>query len=158
MSKELILLGILGALGIGFQIHSLSSGPPVASSSAKAISFRLLGQTKFGDGIDPIFPEELKALDGKTTTISGFAAPFDDPQDLSKLLLTPTGGGCYFCAVPNLGGVVLVKCLSKSMTWWGGGPATFEGVLCLAQPNTADVDARQFLFTLDDARIVQNNF
>ena len=155
MSKEMILLGTLVALGIGYQIHSLPSGPPLASPSAQAISFRLLGQTRHGGGSGPIFPEKLKACDGKTVTISGFTAPFDNPQDLSKLLLTPTGGGCYFCAVPNLNAVVLVKRPLKRMTWWGGGIVNFEGVLHLARPDTADEEARQFLFTLDDARIVQ---
>ena len=155
MSKEMILLVALVALVIGFQFHSLSSGLPVASSSAAAISFELLGQTKYHDETNPIFPENLQNFDGKTVTISGFTAPFNDPQDLSKLLLMPTSGGCFFCAPPNAGAVVLVRRTAKKISWWVGGLVTFEGILRLTHSNTADEEARQFLFTLDEARVVQ---
>ena len=157
LSIEMILHVAFIVIVIGFQIYSLPSGPPLRSPLAQTISFELLGQTKYNVGTNPIFPEKLKASDGKKVTIFGFIAPFNDPQDLSKLLLMPTNGGCYFCAPADAAGVVLVRSSVKEMTWSGGAGVTFEGILHLTQSATADEEAQQFLFTLDEARVVIEN-
>ncbi|MEM6964648.1 MAG: hypothetical protein AAF573_07785 [Bacteroidota bacterium] len=44
----------------------------------------------------PVFPDELKALDGKEVIIEGFVIPFDESGDLLALSANPYAA-CFFC-------------------------------------------------------------
>lgn len=160
VSKEMTCLGLLVAAIVAVQVHSLwPSRPsrPSVSSSAELISFRLLAETQPDKNGNPIYPEKLLAANGKLVRISGFVAPFNDPQDLSQMVITQgaAGGGCFFCAPPSITGVVLVKLATKDEIS-NGAAVTVEGTLHLHLPDAPEVKTTQFLYILDQSRLVQS--
>ena len=130
---------------------------PSASSDAEPISFRLLAETRPDKNGNPIYPEKLLAANGKLVRISGFVAPFNDPQDLSQMVITQgaAGGGCFFCAPPGINGVVLVK-LARNEEISNGDAVTVEGKMHLDMPDTSGEATTRFLYVLDQSRLVQS--
>jgi len=155
--REIIHYLLYGGVIIGLAYLTLPRLPKAASRDSTAIPFSLLAETKRNEDGVPSYPTTLMALNGRRVTISGFATPYDNPEIAAKLLLTQCGSGCFFCAPPRANGVVLVRRTSNMpLLLWGNGPLTFEGTLHLAHADSTDEEARQFLFTLDEAGVVGN--
>jgi hypothetical protein len=158
MKWEMALLLAALVMVIRIQGHIEPAPPGEASATSLPISFQLLGKTRYDNNTTPIYPDELRACEGRTVTLSGFATPYDDPQHPTKMLLTQNGSGCFFCAPPDASGVVLVRCASNDvLVPWGAEAVTLEGTLRLARPDSADVEAKRFLFVIDGARVVRNH-
>lgn len=151
-----LLLGAVG-LVIAIQGHMQPAAASLPSPTAVPISFKLLSRTRCGGTESPVYPDELRACEGRIVTISGFATPYDDPQHPAKMLLTQTGSGCFFCAPPDARGVVLIRCSSNEVpVLWGTNAVTFEGTLHLVRPDSTDEEAKRFLFAIDGATLVRN--
>ncbi len=102
----------------------------------------------------PFFPEELKKLDGKKVSISGFITPYADPDNMTKMLLTKSPVGCFFCNPPEENGVVFIRLAAKEKPVSMDNPTiTVEGTFHLVQPDCKDEEAAQFFFTIDDAKV-----
>ena len=69
---------------------------------ASAIDFKLLSKAHLETNTGIVFPEALKKLDGKTVTLTGFMAPYDNIDDMTSALVMPTSVGCFFCQPPSL--------------------------------------------------------
>lgn len=123
------------------------------AENAQELSFDLLAQTVLHENPPPEFPTLLRALAGKRVRITGFIAPYNDPQKMTELLLVRSPGGCYFCNPPEINTVVFVRRRPNDPPLdLDGQPMSFEGTLRLWRSDLQDADAsRQFLFTLDDA-------
>lgn len=105
----------------------------------------------------PFFPEELRKLDGKRVSISGFITPYADPDNMTKMLLTKSPVGCYFCNPPEENGVVLVRLSAKEKPVNMDNPTiSVEGTFHLVQPDSKDEEAAQFFFTIDDAKVTRS--
>jgi hypothetical protein len=82
--------------------------------------------------------------------------PYDDPEELLKLILVKTPGGCFFCSSPLPNSVVFVR---RSAT---DPPLKFslkqisvEGILHLRRTEMPkDDEAKGFFFTIDEARVI----
>lgn len=144
-----MLAGLMAAMtGIG----TLDAGP--AGKEPQVISYKLLSEALLDEGAIPAFSESLKQLEGAHVCITGFAVPYDDPENLQKFLLVEAPGGCYFCQPPAANAVILVRREPKD----GRLPHTFggitvEGTFHLWRNDLKDDDeAKGFLFTIDDAK------
>ena len=124
-----------------------------AAAPVTNLTFATLSKTLVR--MPPEFPDELRSLDGKRVRITGFVMPYDDPEKLQKLLLVETPGGCFFCAPPNANALLFVRRDAKDGALaFGMDPVTFDGTLSLWHAGMQKSDeARQFLFTLNDARV-----
>ena len=123
-----------------------------AAAPVTNLTFATLAKTLVR--MPPEFPDELRNLDGRRVRITGFVMPYDDPEKLQKILLVETPGGCFFCSPPSANALLFVRRDPKDGALEiGMDPVAFEGTLHLwhAGMKKGD-DARQFLFTLDDAR------
>lgn len=134
----------------------------MAASSARAmaeevqpLSFKLLATAKAPDTGPAVFPEDLKKLEGKHVRLTGFIAPYSDPDNMTKFMLTEAAVGCFFCNPPQENGVVFVRLPAKAKPLnWENDTVTVEGVLHLRGHNKKDEEAEGFLFTVDDAKVV----
>jgi len=119
------------------------------------ITFALLEKTVFNNTPPPRFPAELSKLEGKRVRLSGFATPYDDPENLAKMVLVNSPGGCFFCGPPSAAAVVLVRRVPNDPVLKNlAGPVEVEGILHLWRAKMKnDDEARGFLFTIDEARV-----
>lgn len=119
------------------------------------ITFALLEKTVFNNTPPPKFPAELSKLEGKRVRLSGFVTPYDDPENLAKMVLVKSPGGCFFCGPSAATAVVLVRRVPsdpvlKNLT----DPVEVEGILHLWRAKMKnDDEAKGFLFTIDEARV-----
>ncbi len=105
----------------------------------------------------PVFPGELRKLDGKRVSISGFVTPYADPDKMSKMLLTKAPVGCFFCNPPQENGVVFIRLSAKEKPVnMDVDTITVEGTLHLVQPDSKDEETQQFFFTIDDAKVTKS--
>ena len=165
MKIATISIGLFMAGAVGLLVASWrGDGSPTTSGSSVSagtsgvteISFELLAQTVTNDKPPPEFPGQLSALAGKHVRISGFPAPYNEPQKMTELLLLRSPGGCYFCCPPDITAVVFVRRLPKDPPLkLDGQPMAFEGTLHLWRNDLAETNAEhQFLFTLNDASAI----
>jgi len=132
--------------------------PDTGTNTLKVVSltFGLLGETVPNDKPPPSFPKKLTAMEGARVRIMGFPLPYNDPENLTKLILIRTPVGCFYCNPPNMNAVVFVRRRPKDSSFkLDGQPVTFEGTLHLWRSDLKeDDDAFQFLFTIDNATVV----
>jgi len=121
----------------------------------KPLSFRLLAKTVCKENAAPVFPAELRKLDGKWVTISGFSSPYDDPEKMQKILLTGMSVGCFYCNPPEENGVIFVRRKShEKPPEMENDSVTVEGIFHLVSPDSKDEEANQFIFIIDNAKII----
>jgi len=141
------------AFAAGLCLCTAFAGP--AAEAPKPLSFKLLGKTLHKENAATAFPAELRKLDGKRVRIAGFASPYDDPEKMDKILLTGTSVGCFFCNPPEENGVVFVRrSPHEKRPEMDSDSVTVEGTLHLVSPNSKDEEAKQFIFMIDDAKII----
>ena len=128
-----------------------------ATGSISALSFDLLTQTVVSATPPPKYLPQLHALEGKRVRISGFVMPFHDPEMLTQLMLVKSSGLCSCCNPPDLNAKVLVRRKTQDAPLaLDGQPQTFVGTLHLWRSDLPEMsESRRFLFTLDDASIVE---
>jgi hypothetical protein len=145
----LVLVG-LGAFG------ACNQQKKPAASTVPEVSFAQLAATVFNDEPPPVYPESLRKLEGQRIRLTGFVNPYDEPEKLTKLLLLQTPAGCYFCNPPPPTTVVFVRRPPTDPALnYGSDPMAFEGILHLWRADLAeDNEARNFLFILDEAKVV----
>lgn len=152
MKYALTLLTILGIIGF------LAPSALWAEDKAQPLAFELLEKTKINVSMEPVFPAELHSLEGKPVRISGFMIPYDDPEQLAKLILVKTPGGCFFCTPPMPNSVVFVRrSAADPPLKFTTDQISFEGILHLRRPEMKkDDEAKGFFFTIDDARAIKD--
>lgn len=124
-------------------------------TAATTITFAILGKTTFSNTPPPKFPAELRKLEGKRVRISGFASPYDNPEKLTKMLLSNSPGGCFFCSPSSVNAVVFVRRIPADKPLKNiDDMVEVEGILHLwrAEMNKGD-EAKGFLFTIDQAMV-----
>ena len=124
---------------------------------AQALTFELLAQTGFKDiNTPPDFPKALQELEGKRVCITGFVAPYNDPNKMTKLLLLQSPTGCFFCNPPEINAVVFVRRVpGDSALSLDNEPVKIEGTLLLWKMDLPKTnETRHFLFTLDRATVL----
>ena len=155
MNFEKICLSGFALFALTVRVATLPHWSTLPRAISPSISFELLGKTTLNSRFEPEFSEELKAYDGQLVNLSGYASPYTDPQDFTKILLSRSPGGCGFCVPPNAGGVILVRRHPGENDLPAGHCLLFEGTLHLTHPETTDPEARYFHFILDGAKAVR---
>lgn len=117
------------------------------------IDFALLRETEPHEKPPPTYPEALVRLDGQVVRIKGFMVPFDDVKDLTKFMLMPSSGGCFFCQPPSVTEVLYVEQAGAQKHTYIKGPIEVEGILHLWKPDSNLEPHQYFLFLLLDAHI-----
>jgi len=117
------------------------------------IDFALLREAELHDESPPVFPEALARLDGQVVRIKGFMVPFDDVKDLSKFMLMPSSGGCFFCQPPSVTEVLYVEQVGAQKNEYIKGLIEVEGTLRLWKPDSKLDMHQAFLFLLLEAHV-----
>jgi hypothetical protein len=85
------LLALAAAMSAGCK-----SSPPLAPGAAQPIKFQLLQMTTCDDVGTATYPAKLQKLDGQRVSVTGFLMPYDNPQEMGKLLLTKDSSSCFY--------------------------------------------------------------
>jgi hypothetical protein len=146
---------IVTIIALTFAIGLFTAISGAGATEPPTLTFEMLEKTVFSDTPPPTFPAELSQLEGKRIHITGFAAPYDDPEHLMKMVVLKSPGGCFFCSPPPATAVVFVRRAAgdpslKNVT----DPVDVEGTLLLWRSEMKDDDAAKgFLFTIDEAKV-----
>lgn len=123
----------------------------IQSPTDNRITFKTLRKTVLKKDPPPEFDESLYPLDGKEVEIIGFMAPYDDLKSMTNFLLMPTVQGCYFCEIPYIEEVVMVRLAKKDMTGWISNAIKVTGTLDLWKQDSEDKAHKGFLYIIQDA-------
>lgn len=130
--------------------------PALPPGVARPLSFKLILMTVCGDDGTAVFPPKLLELEGCRVSLPGFMAPYDNPHEMNKILLTKSSASCYFCNPPEENGVVFIRLSPQAKPPVAEtGNITVEGTLHLIRRGCQDEEAKQFLYTIEDARITK---
>ena len=149
MKRIITIFALTAVIGIFFGTAG------AGGREASTITFALLEKTTFSNTPPPSFPAELSKLEGKRVRISGFVTPYDDPEQLMKMVLVKSPGGCFFCSPPSANAVVFVRRIPgdpplKNVT----DMVDVEGILHLWRTEMKkDDEAKGFFFTIDEAKV-----
>ncbi len=127
-----------------------------ADPSAMVVDFPMLGQAVTSKGAPPVFPDSLKAQDGKQVAIIGFMAPYDQIDDMTHCMIMPSYVGCYFCQPPSLAQVVFARQKDRGTDKkaYIDDPVLVSGKLMLYKPDSDHPGhLSQFLYVIEDATI-----
>ena len=134
-------------------IHSATAF--AAPETATPLTYEMMAKSVYKEDAPTVFPEELKKLEGKRVKVSGFPVPYDDPEKMSKFLMLKAVVGCFYCNPPGEDGILFVRLSTKEKPpEMDGEKLTVEGTLHLKKAESKDEEAKQFLFTIDDAKII----
>ncbi len=126
-----------------------------APEAAVPLTYEMMAKSVYKEDAPTVFPEVIKKLDGKRVRISGFVVPYDDPEKLSKFIVLKTVVGCFYCNPPGEDEVLFIRLSAKEKPpELDGKKLTVEGTLHLKNPESKDEEAKQFLFTIDDAKVI----
>ncbi len=150
------------AIPMMMMIASAVAAP--APEAPVKLSFDLLKKTVIqeaaGEGAEAdknrktIYPEDLRKLEGKHVVITGFLAPYDDPDKMTKMMIFQTVVGCFYCNPPAETETVFVRMSAKEKPLrMNSDTVRVEGILHLNHPDTKDEEIKQFCFTIDEAKI-----
>lgn len=138
------------ALSLGFSVFA-------QSGNAKLIDWKFLSKVDFKDKyypeyeawyLYPVFPDEIKDLEGKQVIIKGYVIPLDVEGGLYALSAYPFSN-CFFCGGAGPESVMSLKFKDTHPKFETDDVATFVGTLHL---NTSNLD--DFNYVLKEAREV----
>ena len=130
-----------------------------AAEVPRTLAIELLAKTTYSDDLPPVFPAELKKLEGQRVRISGFMVPYNEAEKFTQLVLVDTPGGCFFCSPPLPTSAVFVRRPAADPPLkYSNDTISFEGTLHLWNSEMKEDDnAQGFFFTIDDARVSPSN-
>lgn len=94
----------------------------------------------------PVFPDEVRALDGKEIIIDGFVIPFDEEDELLSLSQNPYAS-CFFCGKASPASVMSMYLKNKRKRYKMDDFKSFRGTLELNSD-----DPNNFYYILRDAK------
>jgi hypothetical protein len=96
----------------------------------------------------PVFPENVKALDGKTVTLPGYIVPFENGMKSSHFMLSSLPlNACFFCGVG--GPETVVEVHTKEVIPYTDRPMQVKGILRLN-----DKDPDKMMYVLEQAEVI----
>ncbi|MEO5716377.1 MAG: DUF3299 domain-containing protein [Luteolibacter sp.] len=128
-----------------------SAAPEVATP----LRYELMDKAVYKEDAPTVFPAELMKLEGKRVRVSGFVVPYDDPEKMSKFLMVKSTNGCFYCNPPGENEVLFIRLSAKEKPpEMDGEKLVVEGTLHLRNAESKDEEAKQFVFTIDDAKLI----
>ncbi len=137
---------------------AVSSSLMAQSGNAKLIDWKFLAKVKFEDKyypeyeawyLYPVFPEEIKALDGKQVIIKGYMIPMDVEDGMFALSAYPFSN-CFFCGGAGPESVMTIKFKGSHRKYKTDDVVTMVGTLKLNNSNL-----EEFNYVLENATEVK---
>ncbi len=136
----------------GYQSHPGQTWT-TAPTPRGAISWELLGQTKEVEKVDanrfsyvaPVFPDAVKALNGKTIRINGYMMPLEETKTQNHFILMAYPPSCPFCMTAGPAFLIEVKA-SRPFNF------SYDAVLVEGKMNLIYRDDTGFFYRLTEAR------
>lgn len=101
-----------------------------------------------GEYEKPVFPSEVRELEGKVVTLPGYLVPFDGGLKAKQFMLSSLPlNACFFCGVGGPETVIEVK--SKQDVSYTAKPVEISGVLRLNDSNPDGM-----VYTLEQAELL----
>jgi hypothetical protein len=121
-----------------------------AQQGMQLIDWDLLRKTKGNLRTGATFDEKLVARvkEGRTANLMGFMTPIDQFKDVSHFMLLPLPIECYFCEMPPMRDVMLVRMQEGELTVIAEQP-----VLVTGQLNLHDGPKQKFFYSMTDSTL-----
>jgi hypothetical protein len=103
---------------------------------------------KLGDYDKPVFPDAVKALNGKTISLPGYMIPFENGMKGNHFMFSSMPiNACFFCGVG--GPETVVEVFSKETVTYSEKPIEIQGKLKLNDKNPD-----QMIYILENVEII----
>ena len=153
-----ILLGVVG-VNIYYRLDGLKQKYDRIRRSVEAtrtgggmelLDWELLRKTKGSLMSGPTFDEKLVATvkEGRTSNLVGFMTPIDQFKDASHFMLLPLPIECYFCQMPPMRDVMLVRMSEGERV-----QIAQEPVLVTGQLNLHEEAKQKFFYSMADSSL-----
>ncbi len=138
----------------------LTSQIVFAQDVPRPLTWQELSMVKFEETYDensgtfydkPVFPYQLKALEGKEVSILGYVIPMDVELNYYVVSAFPFSS-CFFCGGAGPESVVDLQLVDKSLTFENDARITFSGILRLNQGTFFELP-----YILKEAKIYEEN-
>jgi hypothetical protein len=147
--------GLLILLGFILHIHALAQAPKNTYKGFPSLVWPKLYDIQYikatdanGEYDKPIFSASAKALNGKTITLPGYIAPFENGMKSSHFMLSSMPlNACFFCGVG--GPESVIEIYSKQPITYTEKPVEIRGVLKLN-----DTDPDKMIYILENAELI----
>jgi hypothetical protein len=157
-----ILAGVVG-LNIYYRLEGLTqkfdrirrgAEATRAKSGMDMLDWELLRETKGSLRSGPTFDTQLvaRAQDGRTANLMGFMTPIDQFRNVSHFMLLPLPIECYFCQMPPMRDVMLVRLMEGELTNIAPEPVLVTGKLELH-----DGPKQKFFYSMTNSTIQAGN-
>lgn len=153
-----ILAGVVG-LNIYYRLDSLKTKydrirrgveAKRASTGMKLLDWELLRKTKGSLTSGPRFDPELVewAKQGRSSNLMGFMTPIDQFKDATHFMLLPLPIECYFCQMPPVRDVMLVRMANGEVVQMAEEPVLVSGALSLHEG-----PKQKFFYSMADSNL-----
>lgn len=153
-----ILAGVVG-LNIWYRLDGLkqkydairrAAESERAKQGVELLSWDLLRETKGNLRSGPKFDEKLvqRAKEGRTVNVMGFMTPIDQFKDVSHFMLLPLPIECYFCQMPPMRDVMLVRLEEGQVT-----DIFDEPVMVTGELNLHEGPRQKFFYSVTGANL-----
>jgi hypothetical protein len=123
--------------------------PPIDPKGVNGLPWSVIGETTLDRQLRPTFAKHLTDLDGHEVEMEGYVQPLGEPaEELASFLLVEFPIGCWFCEMPDLASMVVVRLPEERTVRFGRGRFKVVGRLALN-----GTDPENFLYTIQDARV-----
>lgn len=151
-----ILAGVVG-LNIYYRLGGLqakfiqirkNAEVATAKQGVELLNWELLQKTKGSLRSGPTFDKELiaRAKEGRRSNLMGFMTPIDQIRDVSHFMLLPMPIECYFCKMPPMRDVMLVRMAEGDVT-----NIMEEPVLVTGGLNLHEGPKQKFFYSMADS-------
>ena len=123
----------LGGLQAKFTAIRKAAEISTAKQGVDLLDWELLQKTKGSLRSGPTFDKDLvaRAKEGRRSNLMGFMTPIDQFRDVSHFMLLPMPIECYFCRMPPMRDVMLVRMAEGEITQIVEEPVLITGGLNL---------------------------
>lgn len=144
----------LGGLQAKFTQIRRSAEVATAKQGVDLLNWELLQKTKGSLRSGPTFDKDLvaRAKEGRTANLMGFMTPIDQFRDVSHFMLLPMPIECYFCRMPPMRDVMLVRMAEGEVT-----QIVEEPVLITGKLNLHEGPKQKFFYSMTNSGMRAGN-
>lgn len=124
--------------------------PAIDAKGVNPMPWALLSDTLVDKSFKPTFPKYLQELNGKQVMLTGFMQPTGEDLEPASFMLLEYPVGCWYCEVPELTSILLVKMPEGKTATYTRGLVKVVGTLEL---NASDPES--FLYVVRMAKVAE---
>ncbi len=144
----------LGGLQAKFTAIRKAAEISTAKQGVDLLDWDLLQKTKGSLRSGPTFDKDLvaRAKEGRRSNLMGFMTPIDQFRDVSHFMLLPMPIECYFCRMPPMRDVMLVRMTEGEVT-----QIVEEPVLITGKLNLHEGPKQKFFYSMTNSGMRAGN-